>query len=118
MLPLGASGSFRPIAVIRNLRDEGRGGSPMLERLFLSAMRYGARILFAAALVMLGWGIAYAANALSNSSMDGPSLAHQAGWLGAILAILYGSFAPAAYLFFGALIIHHLEQQAIGRDAT
>jgi len=94
------------------------GGSPMLERLFLSAMRYGARILFAAALVMLGWGIAYAANVLSNSSMGGPSLAHQAGWLGAILAILYGSFAPAAYLFFGALIIHHLEQQARGRDAT
>ena len=90
----------------------------MLNRMFLSAMRYGARILFVAALVMLAWGIAYAANVLSNSGMDGPSLAQQAGWTGAALAILHGSFAPAAYLFFGALVIHHLEQQARGRDAT
>ncbi|HET6942884.1 MAG TPA: hypothetical protein VFH89_12050 [Sphingomicrobium sp.] len=90
----------------------------MLDRMFLSAMRYGARILFVAALVMLAWGIAYAANVLSNSGMDGPSLTQQAGWTGAVLAILHGSFAPAAYLFFGALVIHHLEQQARGRDAT
>ena len=90
----------------------------MLNRLFLSAMRYGARILFVSALVMLAWGLLYAARVLLNTGMSGPSLADQAGWTGAILAVLHGSFAPAAYLFFGALIIHHLEQQARSRDPT
>ena len=90
----------------------------MLDRMFLIATRHGARILFVAALVMLVWGIAYAAYVLSNSGMDGPSLAHQVGWIGAVMAVLRGSFEPAAYLFFGALIIHHLEQRAQSRDAN
>ena len=90
----------------------------MFDRMFLRAMRNGARILFIAALVMLLWGIAYAATLLSNSGMDGPSLAQQAGWIGAVLSVLHGAFAPAAYLFFGALVGQHFEQQARSSDAN
>ena len=87
----------------------------MFDRMFLKAMRHGARVLFVAALVMLFSGFLYAANLLSNTGMNGPSLAQQAGWVGAVMAILHGAFAPAAYLFFGALIVYHLEQRAGNR---
>ena len=89
----------------------------MFEQLFLGAMRRGPRILFLAALVMLTWGLAYIGWVLSNAGMTGPSLAQQGGWIGAILSTLHASFAPAAYLFFAALVVHHLEEWG-RRDKT
>ena len=81
----------------------------MFERLFQRAVHSAARLLFGAALVMLLWGAAYAISLLGNFGMTGPSLAQQGGWVLATLSVVSMSFGPAAYLFFGAAVIHHLE---------
>jgi hypothetical protein len=87
----------------------------MFNRVFLTPMRYGSRVLFVAALVMLAWGVLYAARLLLNSA-NGPSLVDQVGWIAGVVPVLHASFAPAAYLFLGALITHQLEQQRRSRD--
>ena len=81
----------------------------MFERMFQRAFNVAARLLFAASLVMVVWGAAYAIYVLGNFGMTGPSLSDQAGWVGAALGIFHSSFAPAAQLFFGSVIVHHLE---------
>jgi hypothetical protein len=81
----------------------------MFERMFQRAIGIAARLLFAASLVMVVWGIVYAIYALSNFGMSGPSLSDQVGWVGASMSILNLSFAPAAQLFFGSVIVHYLE---------
>ena len=82
----------------------------MFERLFQRAVVSAARLLFAAALVMLLWGFGYAVWALSNHGMTGPSAFEQVGWIGAMLSIFAGAFAPAAQLFFGAAVIHRVDK--------
>jgi hypothetical protein len=79
------------------------------EQLFQKAVAVAARVLFAASLVMFIWGIVYGVYVLSNFGMTGPSLSDQVGWVGATMSILALSFAPAAQLFFGAVIVHYLE---------
>lgn len=81
----------------------------MYEQLFQRAIRSAARLLFAAALLMLAWGAAYCGYVLSNVGMTGPSLSDQAGWIGAMLSVFAIAFSPAAKLFFGAVIIHYIE---------
>ena len=81
----------------------------MFEQLFQRAISLAARLLFAASLVMVVWGIVYAIYVLGNFGMSGPSLSDQVGWIGATMSILKLSFAPAAQLFFGAVIVHYLE---------
>ncbi len=81
----------------------------MFERMFQRAIGIAARLLFAASLVMVVWGVVYAFYALGNFGMSGPSLADQVGWVGASISILNLSFAPAAQLFFASVIVHYLE---------
>ena len=86
-----------------------RGKRIMFERIFQRAVGVAARLLFAASLVMVVWGVVYAIYVLSNVGMSGPSLSDQVGWVGASMSILNLSFAPAAQLFFGSVIVHYLE---------
>ena len=82
----------------------------MFERIFQRAIGVASRLLFAASLVMVVGGVVYAIYAFGNFGMSGPSLSEQAGWVAASLAILNLSFAPAAQLFFGSVIVHYLER--------
>lgn len=81
----------------------------MFEQLFQKAVGSAARLLFAASLVMIVWGIVYAIYVLGNFGMSGPSLADQVGWIGASMSILNLAFAPAAQLFFGSVVVHYLD---------
>jgi hypothetical protein len=90
--------------------DIRRQEGALFERLFQKALGSASRLLFAASLVMLLWGIVYAVWLLSNQGMSGPSLPSQIGWIGATLTVLAGAFTPAAQLLFGAALINHMDR--------
>jgi hypothetical protein len=72
----------------------------MFERSFAWTMRHGSRLLFAAAIVMLLAGIVGLWSITRDSGFANP----QPGFLSLLSHLLYTSFAPAAYLLFGAVL--------------
>ena len=83
----------------------------MFERWYLWAMRYGSRLLFAAACLMLFAGfVSFATNVVVWSTGRWPD--RDVVTLAA--AFLYSQFAPAAYLLFGALVIERLRPNTKG----
>ena len=81
----------------------------MFESLFQNAMALASRLLFAASLLMLAWGVVYAAYVLFSRSVSGAEGAYQDGWVGALLMIFATAFDPAAKLLFGAAVLYSLE---------
>ena len=79
----------------------------MFERVFSWAMRHGSRLLFAAALVMLLQGLVTLVWTLNE---EGPPGGSQPGWYSFLGNFLYASFAPAAYLLFGAVLTERLRR--------
>jgi hypothetical protein len=80
----------------------------MFEQLFAWSMRNGSRILFAAACVMLFSGF------LSFVLLTVTSVGYNNGITSLALTLVVSHLAPAAYLFFGALLIEYLGR---GRSA-
>lgn len=83
----------------------------MFERLFQKAMGTAARLLFAAALLMLLWGVAFSVYQLSLERGDSVIGVGGGRWglLDTLVVILSTAFNPALKLFFGAAVIYHLD---------
>ncbi len=80
----------------------------MFERSFAWAMRHGSRLLFAAACVMLIIGILGFGMAMMQNSGSLPP----GNMLTLALQMAHATFAPAAYLLFGAILIERIRRDA------
>lgn len=81
----------------------------MFDRFFNTAMRYGPRILFCAALLMLVGGVVQAI-----ISVGGMVYRTEFGVSYTIASLVYAVGVPASYLFFCALLIERADRM-IGR---
>jgi hypothetical protein len=92
----------------------------MFERIFLGAMRWAARLLFVAALVMLVWGIGFSIDELSRPRGESVVGIGGRAWglMDTLLIIISTAFDRAAKLFFGAAILYYLEVWTSQRQRT
>jgi hypothetical protein len=78
----------------------------MFEQAFAWSMRHGPRILFAAACMMLFAGlVSFTLMAMANYRLD-------SGGASYALTMVYSHLAPAAYLFFGAVLTEYLRRKS------